>query len=93
MLRAYFALNVLCGIDHLPFLPFIFHPSWRFFLNSRGQRDARRVDRVGSLSKLLRVEVLPNIKIWRLAPNFDILKNFNSSQFSVEVRRTSTDEL
>ena len=24
------------------------------------------------------VEVLPNIKIWRLAPNFDIWKNFNS---------------
>ena len=35
---------------------------------------------------------LPNIKIWRLSPNFDIWKYFNYSQYSVEVRRTSTDE-
>ena len=48
---------------------------------------------LASLQKLYLVEVLPNIKIWRLAPNFDIWKVFNHSQYSVEVRRTSTDEL
>ena len=51
------------------------------------------VARVGSFSKLYLVEVLPNINIWRLAPNFDIWKDFNYSQYSVEVRRTSTDEV
>ena len=56
-------------------------------------RDSVRVARVGVFSKLYLVEVLPNIKIWRLALNFDIWKDFNYSQYSVEVRRTSTDEL
>ena len=59
----------------------------------RAAAATTRVARVSSFSKLHRVEVLPNIKIWRSAPNFDIWNNFNSSQSSVEVRRTSTDEL
>ena len=52
-----------------------------------------RVVRFGFFGKLYLVEVLPNIKIWRLAPNFDIWKDFNYSQFSVKIRRTSTDEI
>ena len=51
------------------------------------------VARLGFFSKLCLLEVLPNIKIWRLAPNFDIWKDFNYNKYSVEVRRTSTDEL
>ena len=54
---------------------------------------AGRVATVGFFSKLYLVEVLPNIKIWRLAPNFDIWKDFNYSQYSVEVRIPSSDEL
>ena len=50
-------------------------------------------NRVGFFSKLYLVEVLPNIKIWRLAPNFALWKDFNYCQYSVEVQRTSTDEL
>ena len=40
--------------------------------------------KVAFLSQLYLVEVLQNIKIWRLAPNFDIWKNFNYSHYSVE---------
>ena len=56
-------------------------------------RQHDRVARADIFSKRYLVEALPNIKIWRLAPNFDIWKDFNYSQYSVEVRRTSTDEL
>ena len=52
-----------------------------------------RVARVGFFSKRYLVEVLPNIKNWRLAPNFDIWKDFNYNQYAIEVRRTSTDKL
>ena len=56
-------------------------------------RITSRVVRFGFVGKLYVVEVLSNIKIWRLAPSFDIWKNFNYNQYSVEVGRTSTAEL
>ena len=49
--------------------------------------------RIGIFSKSCLLEVFPNIKSWYLVPNFDIWKDFNKSQYSVEVRGTSIDEL
>ena len=63
---------------------------WRFY----GQDTLLKVPQLKFFElQLVKIEVLPHIKIWRLAPNFDIWKNFNCIHSPVEVRRTSTEEV
>ena len=62
--------------------------SVRLMVGQEGRMTTRRQRKTDEImqgcQRIYLVEVLPNINIWN---------DFNYSQYSVEVRKTSTDEL